>query len=208
MTGWVMLGGLLTGGLVCGLSERLARPPAAAAPNGRWLTPAVAAVCAVAAGWLWTQHGPTWEALRLAAGLVFLLVIALIDARVHRVPNLLVYPALGLTLLWQALASPATLGEALAGGGLAFGLFALTAWLRPGQLGGGDIKLAAVLGVGFGFPGVLWALLVGAGVGGIVAGALIALRRWSAKQRIAYAPFLCLGAAVALVFNPLPLILP
>jgi leader peptidase (prepilin peptidase)/N-methyltransferase len=69
-------------------------------------------------------------------------------------------------------------------------------------VGGGDIKLAALIGFALGFPEVLWALLVGIGSGGLVALFLLWTRRGDRQTRIAYAPFLCLGAMVALLFNP------
>jgi leader peptidase (prepilin peptidase)/N-methyltransferase len=143
----------------------------------------------------------------------FLLLIALIDLKYRLILNLLLYPALVLTLLLQLLWGPQPFGLVLLGGGMTFGIFALTAWLRPGDLGGGDVKLAAWLGVAFGFPHVLWALLLGAGVGGVTAVALLLTgrwgngRRWTRHTHIPYGPFLCLGAIIALLYNPIPLLL-
>jgi prepilin signal peptidase PulO-like enzyme (type II secretory pathway) len=55
-----------------------------------------------------------------------------------------------------------------------------------------------------GFPYILWALLAGTGAAGVAA--IWLMRRGaSAKTRIPYAPFLCLGAQVALVAMLLPL---
>ena len=63
-------------------------------------------------------------------------------------------------------------------------------------------SLAALIGLMFGFPHVLWALLLGIVAGGVFAIGLLA-RRQSRKLQIPYAPFLCLGAIVALLYNPL-----
>ena len=169
-----------------------------------WLWPHVGLILASAAvfAYVWQRSGMTWESLRLVGCYGFLVVIALIDLKFRRVPNRLVYPAGAIALLYQGLLSPSTLLPALLGGGMAFAIFYLTAWLRPGELGGGDVKLATLIGISFGFPRVVWALLVGAGLGGAAAVGLIFILRQSAKSRIPYAPFLCLGAWVALVYYP------
>jgi prepilin signal peptidase PulO-like enzyme (type II secretory pathway) len=171
-----------------------------------WLWPHVGVVLASTAifGYVWERSGLSWESLRLAGCYGFLVVTSLIDFKFRRVPNRLVYPAIVIALLYQGFASPGALAPAVVGGGMAFAIFYLTAWLRPGELGGGDIKLATLIGISFGFPRVVWALLVGAGLGAAVAVTLIFILRRSAKSRIPYAPFLCLGAWVALVYYPWP----
>lgn len=131
----------------------------------------------------------------VAVYLLFLL-IAVIDLKHRLILNAMTYPALVLALLFSP--NPPL---AAAGGAFVFVLFALAAWLKPGQLGGGDVKLAALLGVIFGFPGALWALWVGAGLGAVVALALL-LRKWDFGRTMPYAPFLCFGALVALLYNP------
>lgn len=91
--------------------------------------------------------------------------------------------------------------SALLGAGFAFFIFFMTARLKPGQLGMGDVKLATLIGFGFGFPGVLIALVIGAGAGALAAVWLLA-RKSSTSRTIPYAPFLCLGA-LAVLFIPI-----
>lgn len=134
----------------------------------------------------------------------FLLVIAYLDLKQRRIPNALIYPAVVVMLLFHLLVRLQSPLATLLGGGLAFLMFALVAWLRPGDLGGGDIKLATLLGITFGFPVVLWALLLGVGSGAVVAVGMIVGGR-GRKTHIPYGPFLCLGAIIALFYNPLPL---
>jgi len=150
-------------------------------------------------------HG--WTAsLALPAGLCALFVlIAATDIRYRLVPDILTLPAIGLVLLASLLSPRIDEVTTLLGGALGFGLFAVVALLRPGDLGGGDVKLAAFIGLLFGFPYGLWALLVGVLAGGVASMALIFAQRWSRVRRIPYAPFLCLGAVVALLYNPLPM---
>jgi prepilin signal peptidase PulO-like enzyme (type II secretory pathway) len=87
---------------------------------------------------------------------------------------------------------------ALLGGAAGFGLFLLISLLTRGTLGAGDVKLAGVIGLMTGFPAVFMALLWGIILGGVGALALMALGRAGRKTYIAYAPYLCLGAIIAL----------
>lgn len=74
--------------------------------------------------------------------------------------------------------------------------------IRPRAIGGGDIKLAGVLGITLGWFG--WAqLLIGAFagflVGGLVGVALMALGRAGLQSRVPYGPSMLLGAWIGLL---------
>jgi prepilin signal peptidase PulO-like enzyme (type II secretory pathway) len=172
-------------------------------PDQRRLYPGAILLGALLFAYQGERFGFSWTLVYMTGSFSFFLLIALIDLQYRLVLNALVYPAIGVTLLVRLGMLPETRINTLLGGGLAFFIFGMTAWLRPGQLGGGDIKLAVLLGFAFGFPGVLWALLLGVGTGGIAAVYLILVRREGLKEQIPYAPFLCLGAIVALLYNPL-----
>lgn len=142
------------------------------------------------------------------AGLIgFLLLLALIDLKYRLILNVLILPAIAAILLYQFWPVTQASWSALLGGVVIFFMFMLVAMLSPGGLGGGDVKLATFLGVTFGLPYVFWALLAGALVGGGTAVFLIIGRGWARKSQIPYGPFLCLGAIVALLFNPVPWLL-
>lgn len=140
-----------------------------------------------------------------AALVAFLLLIALIDLKHRLVLNALVYPAVAAAALVNVVLGEQSLLGVVGGGVFAFLMFAIVASLRPGDLGGGDVKLAALLGTLFGFPLVLWVLLVGTVAGG---GAALVFTGGEGRSRhMPLAPFLCLGAVVGLLFNPLPLLI-
>jgi leader peptidase (prepilin peptidase) / N-methyltransferase len=149
-----------------------------------------------------TQSYLTQNAFLQDAVICFLLVVASTDLKYRRIPNALVFPTAAAVVLYGLVSSPSTLWSTLLGGAFGFGLFAATAWVRPGTLGGGDIKLAALIGLLFGFPNTIWALMVGIFAGGLIATLLLLTRRADPNQQIPYAPFLCLGALVALFYNP------
>jgi prepilin signal peptidase PulO-like enzyme (type II secretory pathway) len=154
---------------------------------------------AVFFGILHLRYGQTTPTLILGAAYTFLLLVTLIDLRYQLVLNIMVYPALLVVLAAYVLMLPVALPLALVGAGFALATFMLTAWLMPGGVGGGDIKLAALIGFTLGFPQLIWALLIGTGSGALAAIWLLLRGR---KAPIAYAPYLCLGALIALLYNP------
>lgn len=171
------------------------------------------------------NFGTPWKLMILACLCSFFILIAIIDLRYRRVPNALVVPATALTILMRVTTPGTNMLSVLLGGVLGFGIFALAALVRPGSLGGGDIKLAGVIGLIFGFPNFLWALFVGVSAGGLAVmwllfaqpfcrvrvprpGQRVQARNWNYQSQIPYTPFLSFGAIFALFYNPLYLILP
>jgi len=169
-------------------------------PQWLWLHLAVEVFCVVSAAVIWAQWGSTLNTVGALVLLVFLLLIAVTDVKHRLVLNVLVYPACVLALVYNVILLQYSLRLILLGGGLSFGIFFLASMLRPGDIGGGDVKLATLIGLIFGFPRMLWALLVGGSAGALVA--LYLLKKRSGITAMPYAPFLCLGALIALLYNP------
>jgi leader peptidase (prepilin peptidase)/N-methyltransferase len=173
--------------------------------------------------------GPRWAALELgAAALVAALAavlgprpeligfgwlaaagvgLAAVDVAVRRLPDRLTAPAYAVLLASFALGAatgtdPARLRGAVLGGLALAGLYFLLAFIRPGQLGLGDVKLAGLLGLALGWAG--WpALILGASLAFVLAAVaslgLLAARRLTLRSHIAFGPFMLLGAALALL---------
>ncbi|MFD5225867.1 prepilin peptidase [Microbacterium sp. NPDC058342] len=141
----------------------------------------------------------------LLAGVGLWLIV--IDARTHRLPHRIVLPALGALVLLVAVEALATgdAGRMLRAllGGLALGIFYAAMHLGSRQgMGGGDVKLAAVIGVVLAWHG-WWTLLIGAAaafvLGAVFALVLMLMRRATRSTRIAFGPWMILGAALAIV---------
>jgi leader peptidase (prepilin peptidase)/N-methyltransferase len=83
-------------------------------------------------------------------------------------------------------------------------LFALLAASSRGGIGGGDVRLAPVLAMFLGWLGASHVYIgLGSGfiLGGVVAAGMLITRRATKSTRIAFGPFLCIGAVVsALMF--------
>lgn len=137
------------------------------------------------------------------------IALALIDLDHQRLPDAIVLPSVGVVaLLLSAAATLAGEWERLMGTlGAAAALFALyfiIALVYPRGIGGGDVKLAPLIGATLGFVG--WgAVAVGAFAGfllGAVFGlALIAARRATRKTGIPFGPFMLAGAWLGAVWG-------
>ena len=83
-------------------------------------------------------------------------------------------------------------------------LFAVLAAFSKGGIGGGDVRLAPVLAMFLGWLGTSHVYIgLGSGfiLGGIAAGGMLITRRASASTRIAFGPFLCIGAVVGVLVS-------
>lgn len=151
-------------------------------------------------------------AVAAVAFAVLSVMLAVIDARTHRLPNRIVLPAypLGIATLVMAclLGAPwSRLGTALAGMLLLFAAYAVMRLSTRSGIGGGDVKLAGVIGLVLGWVG--WdAVLVGVAatfiLGGLFGAVLLASRRAEGRTRIAFGPWMLAGAWVGLVASWVP----
>ncbi|MCL6522714.1 MAG: prepilin peptidase, partial [Firmicutes bacterium] len=134
------------------------------APIG-WRAPAVEGATALLFAAV-AARARTWGELLLGLGMAALLVVAAgVDLRVRLIPD----GANALAAAWAAgvglLARGAGFWPHLATGAAAGLLFALIALLSRGGLGGGDVKLAAVLGLYLGPASTAVALFAAAVLG-------------------------------------------
>lgn len=144
---------------------------------------------------------PQHSAVVLAYASV-LVVCAGTDLLSYRVPNVITYPAI-IGALTIAFAMPdANPWNALAGAGLAGGVLLVPALLTGGTgMGMGDVKLAAFVGLAIGFVNAPAAMLIMALLGGGVAFVLLATGLRNKGEPIPYAPFISIGALVALFWQ-------
>ncbi|GGN67211.1 prepilin peptidase [Actinoplanes lobatus] len=159
---------------------------------------------AVAARFGWSWELPAYLYLAAVA-----IALAMIDLDVMRLPNKIVLPSYGVAV---ALLAPVSLaagspGDLLRGALAAALLYLVYRVLAIWGMGGGDVKLAPLLGFYLGWLG--WnAFTVGAFaaflLGGLVGGVLLALKVVSRKTRVPFGPYMLAGAFLA-VFAAAPL---
>ena len=74
--------------------------------------------------------------------------------------------------------------------------------ISKGGMGGGDIKLAAVIGAFTGLPGAVITLLLSSLLGSVFGVTLILLGKAGRKTPVKFGPYLAVGAYTAFLFTP------
>lgn len=168
--------------------------------------PAVAAVGAIAgAGLLW-RFDFTWELFAFALLTSALVSQSIVDAATHRLSRRITLSTimLGAPLLVVAAfirENPGRLVVSFFCSGLLFFAFLLLWAVSRGGIGGGDVRLAIVIGMYLGWLGasyVLVAVLVASVLAGLVALLLLMSRRATRTTRLAFGPYLALGTLVSM----------
>ncbi|HIK44208.1 MAG TPA: prepilin peptidase [Leptolyngbyaceae cyanobacterium M65_K2018_010] len=163
--------------------------------------------------WGW---GLTWWTVAYWILLAWLIALAFIDLDTLTLPNPLTQSGLVVGLLAQAMIPYLQTGSwsnglrglmaGIIGAVLGIWLFegiTLLASLALGQtaMGGGDAKLAAMLGAWLGWPGVLLSGFLACLVGALVGGGAIALGVISRRHPMPFGPFLAIGALLTLLWG-------
>jgi leader peptidase (prepilin peptidase)/N-methyltransferase len=179
--------------------------PSCSAPIGL-RHPLVEIGLAVAYGYLWIVLGPS---IKLVVYLLYSIIFALVlitDIERRLILNVVMYPSILLAIVASLFMPDMTWWSALAGGAIGF-LFFLGAALvgntlfGSGALGGGDVKLAAFVGLITGLPLVFEALLLTILIGAALSLILLITRLRSLRDPIPYGPFLIIGAIVTLIWG-------
>ncbi len=168
--------------------------------------PVVELLTGIAAAGAFSALGQSAHTLLLFAFLCALIVITFIDLDHQIIPDAISLPGIGIGFAAAViLGEPswkASLGGILLGGGLlwavAEGYYRLTG--REG-MGGGDIKLLAMIGAFLGWRAVPVTLLLGSISGAVIGGALMLIQRRDSRTPIPFGPFLALGAVCALFWG-------
>ena len=160
--------------------------------------------------------GLSGETLAYWVFVSWLMALSLIDLDTMTLPNVLTQSGLVLGLLFQAIAGflPNSSGielithlmSGLIGMVVGIWLFDMITWLGSavfGQsvMGGGDAKLAAMMGAWLGWQYLLLAGFIACAIGAFGGVTVIALGRMSRRQQIPFGPFLALGAGIALFWG-------
>ncbi|GHD93666.1 prepilin peptidase [Streptomyces naganishii] len=172
-------------------------------------TPAVVTVTVLVCAALAAATGPRPEAVVWLSAAPVGVLLALVDHRVHRLPDVLTLPLAAATaaLLGLAALLPASAGSwptALLGG-LALGAaYFVLHLVNPSGMGFGDVKLALGLGAALGWYG--WPVLILGGFAGLLYGSvyglgLVLLRRAGRKSAIPLGPFMLGGALTGLLLG-------
>ncbi|HEY89868.1 MAG TPA: prepilin peptidase [Thermoflexia bacterium] len=157
----------------------------------------LAALSASAAGRL------AWlDLLFTSTYLAALLLITVTDWEQGLILDRVTFPALALAALDALRHGWPACGWRLGGAVIGAGLIALIIYLVPEGMGWGDAKLCALLGASLGLPGLWFTLFIGFVSGGLIGGVLLATGGAKRGDRLPLGPFLTLGGAVTLLYQP------
>ncbi len=150
-------------------------------------------------GYMAWRHAWSLEALRGAVLGTILLGIALTDAREYIIPDEFTWGGLALGLGFALAGGLASFGQAALGAAVGFGLLWVVGFvggwvLKQEAMGGGDIKMMAMVGAFLGWKGVLLTIFLGALLGSLV---FVPLSLAGRKRLVPFGVFLALGAAAA-----------
>jgi leader peptidase (prepilin peptidase)/N-methyltransferase len=169
--------------------------------------PLVEGITALGSLILFMKFGPSLSYLFYFSFVAALIVITVIDLYHQIIPDLISLPGIGVGLLASLIIPQITLFNSLIGillgGGSLFLVATLYQWLfkREG-MGGGDVKLLAMIGAFLGWKAVILTILLSSLIGSISGIIIMVLKGKDFKYAIPFGPFLSLGAVIALFYGP------
>lgn len=134
--------------------------------------------------------------------LIALALIIVLDLRTKIIPDVVTLPGIVYALAVAAFMESPSLGEAVLGAVTGGGIVLLLAVISRGAVGGGDIKLMAMLGAALGWKGALAVLAFSQLVAALVALVLLSAHRAGYRDYLPVGAFISFFGAVMLVGGP------
>lgn len=145
------------------------------------------------------KYGFNLNAIMYCLIVSMLIVISLIDLKHKIIPDSLNITGAIIGIIYIIL-NKTIIFDRLIGLSIGLGLFLAIAVLTS-AMGGGDIKLMAVLGLIFGIKGVLFITLFSFVIGAIISVVLLILKMKSRKDEIPFGPFISLSALIYIFYG-------
>ncbi len=179
--------------------------PSCGAPM-RFRRPLVEIGLGLTYGYLWIVFGPLPELLFYGLYSAILALVLITDFEHRLILDVVTYPAMVLGFVGSFFVPGVTWWSALIGGGIGLAFFFLAALIGhavfgAGAMGGGDVKLAAFVGIITGYPMVIEAIVLTILIGAAVSLVLLITGVRSLRDHVPYGPFLVAGAAVTLLWG-------
>jgi leader peptidase (prepilin peptidase)/N-methyltransferase len=168
--------------------------------------PLIEGITALSSLILFMKFGPSLSYLLYFLFVAALIVITVIDLYHQLIPDVISLPGIGVGLLASLMTPQITLFNSLVGillgGGSLFLVATLYQWLfkREG-MGGGDVKLLAMIGAFLGWKAVILTILLSSLIGSITGIIIMIIKGKNFKYAIPFGPFLSLGAVIALFYQ-------
>lgn len=155
---------------------------------------------------LFRQFGVSWSYLFFFAFVAALIAITVIDLEHQIIPDVISLPGIASGLFASLVLPHLSVYDSLAGLLLGGGSLFLVATLYQGLfkregMGGGDVKLLAMIGAFLGWKAVILTIVSSSLIGSIVGVTLMLWKGKDSKYAIPYGPFLSLGAVFSLFYG-------
>lgn len=171
-----------------------------------WRYPMVELLTGIGAASIFLKFGLTPATLIYFIFMACLIVITFIDLDHRIIPDIITLPGIPLFFM-MALAVPhVTLKDSLIGvvlgGGSLWAVAVGYKWLTGKDgMGGGDIKLLAMMGALIGWQGVLFTIFISSAVGSLTGLLVMLIQKGNLKLAIPFGPFLAIGGIAYLYFG-------
>lgn len=154
-----------------------------------------------AIGYLVIVHSFGMNITSLIYSLFFsaLVVVTFIDLEHMIIPDSITLPGIVIGVICNLTILPYGLYPSLMGIVLGGGFFCLASLLSRGGMGGGDIKLIAMIGAFLGWQRVLLVIMISATLGSIIGISLMLIKKKDRKYAIPYGPFLAFAAIISIL---------
>jgi leader peptidase (prepilin peptidase)/N-methyltransferase len=168
--------------------------------------PLVEGITAISSFLLFLKYGVSLSYLFYFSFVAALIVITVIDLYHQIIPDVISIPGIGVGLLSALILPQITFFNSLIGmilgGGSLFVVATLYQWLfkREG-MGGGDVKLLAMIGAFLGWESVIITIISSSLIGSITGIIMIIFKGKNFKYAIPFGPFLSLGAVITLFYK-------
>ncbi len=166
-----------------------------------WRYPAVEGLTAALFVLAFLRFGIGVDLLAALLFLCGLVAITGIDLDRQIIPDVITLPGIAVGFVANAATGRVTWLDSLLGIAVGGGIFFVIILISPAGMGGGDMKLGAMMGAFLGWKLGLLAVLLGVLSGGLVAVCLLALGRKGRKDAVPFGPFLALGGAVSMLWG-------
>ena len=168
--------------------------------------PLVEGTTAISSLLLFLKYGLSLSYFFYFSFVAALIIITVIDLYHQIIPDVISIPGIGVGLLGALIIPHITFFNSLLGillgGGSLFVIATFYQWLfkREG-MGGGDVKLLAMIGAFLGWDAVILTILLSSLIGSITGIIIMVLKGKDFKYAIPFGPFLSLGAVIALFYK-------
>jgi leader peptidase (prepilin peptidase)/N-methyltransferase len=165
--------------------------------------PIVEAITALSSFFLFITFGVSLSFIYYFSFVAALIAITVIDLYHQIIPDVISLPGIVIGLLGSLVIPQITFWSSLigvlSGGGSLFLVATVYQWLfkREG-MGGGDVKLLAMIGAFLGWKAVILTIFLSSFIGSIIGITVMLIKGKDFKYAIPFGPFLALGAVISL----------